>query len=74
MPENREPADAAALRRQVQERAYALWEGHGGPHGRDVEDWLKLRSPQPERRSNVKPPTPTASPAGLKTKAGGAGD
>jgi hypothetical protein len=72
MPENREPADAEALRRQVEEWAYAVWESEGRPHGRDLDHWLQaeaeIMAPK-ETRSSVKPPSPNASPAGRKTKA-----
>ena len=44
MLENREPADAQALRIRVQERAYALWESEGGPCGHDVDYWLRAEA------------------------------
>ena len=28
---------------QIRERAYALWEKEGSPHGRDVEFWERAR-------------------------------
>ena len=28
---------------QIKERAYALWEADGGPHGRDLEYWERAR-------------------------------
>ena len=33
--------DAERLRKKTEERAYALWEGEGKPHGRQLEHWLR---------------------------------
>jgi hypothetical protein len=66
MRENREPAEAEALRRQVEARAYALWESEGKPQGRD----LGAR----ETGSSVNLPNPPTSPAGRKTKAESSSD
>jgi hypothetical protein len=41
MPGTEAQADGEALRQRVAERAYALWEQEGCPHGRDVNHWLK---------------------------------
>lgn len=29
---------------QIEERAYAIWESEGKPHGRDVEHWLRAKA------------------------------
>jgi hypothetical protein len=72
MPQNRETATAEALRKQVEDRAYALWESQGRPHGRDVEDWLQaeteiMAAGEPGPKANA--PSPTASPAARNTTA-----
>jgi hypothetical protein len=40
--------------KNIQERAYHIWENEGRPHGRDFEHWLKaeqeLASPQNRRK------------------------
>ncbi len=42
MPQN--PLETNPAREQrVRERAYALWEAEGKPHGRDVEYWERAR-------------------------------
>lgn len=77
MPENRASADAEALRKQVEDRAYALWESQGRPHGRDVEDWLQAETEimaAGETGSSVNALSSTASPAGRRTKAESSSD
>ena len=72
MPEVQGPAKAEALRKQVEDRAYALWESQGRLHGRDVEDWLQAETEVMAARgtgSSVNAPSSTASPAARKTKA-----
>jgi hypothetical protein len=44
MPETRAGADAGALRKQIEERAYALWEGEGRPEGRALDHWLRAEA------------------------------
>jgi hypothetical protein len=33
-----------AVRRQIAERAYALWEAEDRPHGRDLDHWLRAEA------------------------------
>ena len=64
MRENREPTEAEALRRQVEARAYALWESEGKPQGRDLDHWLQAEAEimgARETASSVNLPNPTAS-------------
>ncbi len=72
MPEVQEPANAEALRKQVEERDYALWESQGRPHGRDVENWLQAVTEitvAAEPGTSVNAPSSTASVAARKTTA-----
>jgi hypothetical protein len=72
MSEVQEPANVAAVRKQVEDRAYALWESQGRPHGRDVEDWLQAETEimaASGTGSSLSAPSSTASPAARKTKA-----
>jgi hypothetical protein len=32
------------VRRQIAERAYALWEAEDRPHGRDLDHWLRAEA------------------------------
>jgi hypothetical protein len=36
--------DIAHEEMQVRERAYALWEEEGRPHGREFDHWVRARS------------------------------
>ena len=77
MREDREPTEAEALRRQVEARAYALWESEGKPQGRDLDHWLQAEAEimgARETASSVNLPNPTASPTGRKTKAESSSD
>lgn len=74
MPDNREPTDAEALLRRVQERAYALWECEGGTHGHELDHWLQAEAEIRETGSSVAIPSPTVSPADRKAKAGTSSD
>jgi hypothetical protein len=77
MPQDGEPADAEALRRRVEERAYALWESEGRPHGRDLDHWRQAEAEimgAGETASGAAPPNSTASPALAKTKAESSAD
>ena len=41
MPEASVSCNAEAQRKQIEERAYALWESEGGAHGRDFDHWCQ---------------------------------
>jgi Protein of unknown function (DUF2934) len=72
MSEVLEPANAEALRKQVEERAYTLWESQGRPGGRDVEDWLQAETEITAARgtgSSANAPSSNASPAARKAEA-----
>lgn len=72
MPETGAPCDAEALRKQVEERAYALWESEGRPHGRDLVHWQHAESEimaASDGGSGSNAPNPTASPTSNKKKA-----
>lgn len=74
MPENQEdqaPPDAEALRKRVEDRAYALWECEGKPHGRDLDHWRQAESEilaAGDAKRSSDPPSSTAS--GRKKAAG----
>lgn len=34
----------ASLQRKIEQRAYEIWESEGGPHGRDVDHWLRAKA------------------------------
>jgi hypothetical protein len=38
------PADADALRKRTEERAYALWEAEGRPHGHHLNHWCQAEA------------------------------
>lgn len=38
------PTDTDVLRRKTQERAYALWESEGRPHGRHLDHWCQAEA------------------------------
>ena len=44
MPKKRIQVTGVALVSQIEERAYAIWENEGKPHGRDVEHWLRAKA------------------------------
>lgn len=44
MPETGVPSEAQALRKRVEERAYALWESEGKPHGCDLDHWCRAEA------------------------------
>ena len=33
-----------SLRQRIEQRAYEIWENEGGPHGRDVDHWLRAEA------------------------------
>jgi len=35
------PTEQPDLRRQIEIRAYAIWESEGGCHGKELEHWLQ---------------------------------
>jgi hypothetical protein len=53
---------------RVRERAYAMWESDGKPHGRDVEYWERAREMigREESASSGLSKTPQKNPASLK--------
>lgn len=61
MPETGRGADAEAPRQQIAERAYALWEQEGRPHGCDLDHWLRAEAEI--IAAGAKPPNSAASPA-----------
>ncbi len=44
MPESGAGAVAGALRKEIEERAYALWESEGRPEGRALDHWLQAEA------------------------------
>ena len=52
------------IRQSVAERAYAIWENEGKPHGRDVDHWLRAEVEAGKTEVNVDPPLePEKQPA-----------
>ena len=64
MSESGPQSDADALRKQIEERAYALWESGGRPHGRNLDHWLQAEAEIMAARDtgSVVTPPPAASP------------
>lgn len=44
MAKKKAPADADALRKRTEERAYALWEAEGRPHGHHLDHWCQAEA------------------------------
>jgi len=44
MSETGPGADDEALRWRIAARAYGLWEQEGGPHGCDIDHWLRAEA------------------------------
>lgn len=44
MATEKAPTDADALRKRTEERAYALWESEGRPHGRHLDHWCQAEA------------------------------
>jgi hypothetical protein len=44
MSENEVEKEAEESRRKTEERAYAIWEAEGRPHGCDLDHWLKAEA------------------------------
>jgi hypothetical protein len=40
------PTEHAVLRRQIEIRAYEIWELEGGCHGKELEHWLQAEREQ----------------------------
>ena len=66
MPETEPEVAADVLRRQIAERAYALWEEAGCPHGRDVDHWLKAEAEMAAGGSNPADAAAQAASRGKK--------
>lgn len=49
------PQDALNLEREVNRRAYELWEVAGGGHGDDLQHWLAAERELQARRQSNKP-------------------
>lgn len=67
-----ETSDTEALRKQVEERAYALWESEGRPHGHHLDHWCKAESEimsAGNGASGSSSPDPATTPANNKKKA-----
>lgn len=50
----------------VAERAYAIWESEGKPHGHDMEHWLRAEAeaaPKPKAKPAARPRKPAAKTA-----------
>ena len=62
MPETGPAADAEAPRQQIAERAYALWEQEGRPHGCDLDHWLRAEAEI--MAAGAEPPNSAPSPVG----------
>ena len=70
---NAKPAKPAteSLRKQIEARAYALWERAGRPHGRHQEHWAqaekeilgepKAKAPAQKKPKAATPPSPKKS-------------
>lgn len=44
MAKKRIPAAGIVQVGRIEERAYAIWESEGKPHGREVEHWLRAEA------------------------------
>lgn len=54
-----------SLREKIEQRAYEIWENEGGPHGRDVEHWLRAEA---EIMRSMATPTPSKMHGPLPSK------
>jgi len=66
-----ETSEIDVLRKQVEERAYALWEGEGRPDGRHLDHWLQAEAeitPGGGAADGSSPPSPMAPPGGRREK------
>lgn len=73
MPSAATLGDREALRKQVEVRAYALWEGEGRPYGRDLDHWRRAESgilSTDDASSGAVPREPTASSAAAQESKG----
>jgi hypothetical protein len=70
MSESGPQSNADALRKQIEERAYALWESDGRPHGRNLDHWLQAEAEIMAARDigpAVNPPPPASPTSRRKT-------
>ncbi|MBI1220948.1 MAG: DUF2934 domain-containing protein [Rhodobacteraceae bacterium] len=71
MPKTGTQQDVEALRKTVEQRAYALWEAEGKPDGRDADHWRQAESEimaAGEPREKSDPPGAAGSPGNNKAK------
>lgn len=54
---------------RIRERAYALWESLGRPHGREEEHWHQARQELAQEQDAGRPPAPAAVPKARKKPA-----
>lgn len=54
--------------KNVQERAYHIWENEGRPHGRDFEHWLQAEQELASPRNAKKPRASRAKATGEAAK------
>lgn len=73
MPESETLPYAEALHKQVAERAYALWESEGRPHGRDLDHWRQAECEIMASGTTEGAPSSTASAASRKKESQGFG-
>lgn len=60
-------ADQQALRQQIHQRAYAIWESQGRPHGHDLAHWLQAET---ELTAATRPTARPAKPRRRKDRSG----
>jgi hypothetical protein len=74
MPKAAATRDTEALRKRVEERAYALWESEGRPLGRDLDHWRQAESEitAPNNAETAPKSNPTASSTTDKRRRAGA--
>ena len=54
-----------SLRKKIEQRAYEIWENEGGPHGRDMDHWLRAEA---EIMRSMATPTPSKAQGPLHSK------
>ena len=72
MATKKAPRDADALRKRTEERAYALWESEGRPHGRHLDHWCQAEAETAVSAATGSIPNsqkPSAAPSVAATKA-----
>ena len=60
-----------ALQQKIEQRAYEIWENEGGPHGCNVDHWLRaeaeiMSSQSATMTPSVRKPSTHAKPKGRK--------